>query len=46
MIPIKNMDLTVIWGAKFESAASFIISYDVLWVSKIQKLPKVADIHL
>ena len=40
------MDPKVIWGTEFESAASFIIWDDVLWVSKIQILPKVAGIRL
>ena len=40
------MEPRVIWGAEFESAASFIIRGDVLRVSKIQILPKVADIRL
>ena len=40
------MDPRVIWGAEFESAASFIIWDDVLRVSKVQILPKVAGISL
>ena len=40
------METRVSWGADFESAASFIIWGDVLWVSKIQILPKVAGIRL
>ena len=40
------MEPRVIWGAEFESAANFIIWGDVLRVSKVQILPKVAGIHL
>ena len=40
------MEPRVILGAEFESAASFIIWNDILLVSKIQILPKVAGIRL
>ena len=40
------MEPRAIWGTEFESAASFMIWDDVLRVSKIQILPKVAGIHL
>ena len=40
------MEPRVILGAEFESAASFIIRGDVLRVSKIQILPKIAGIRL
>ena len=40
------MDPRVPWGAEFESAASFISFDDVLRVSEVQILLKVAGIRL
>ena len=40
------MDPRVIWGAEFESAASFIIWDDILRVSEDQIWLKVAGIRL
>ena len=40
------MDPEVIWGAEFESEASFMIRDDVLQVYQVQTLLKVAGIYL